>query len=124
MSRSADDGPPLPDATDPAASLVFEHPALGSGTLEGYLTGASVSLIFENETSAGRGPRLHRHPYDETFIILMGSARFILGDTTLVARAGQLLVAPAATPHKFETLSEYRAIHVHAGPRFITDWLE
>jgi mannose-6-phosphate isomerase-like protein (cupin superfamily) len=127
MSSSSDNEDRLEGgmANPPAStSLLVDHSALPDGTLEGFLTGASVSLIFDNESEGGRGPRLHRHPYDETFIVLAGSARFTLGATTVVAREGQLLVAPATVPHKFETITHYRAIHVHSSPRFITEWLE
>jgi hypothetical protein len=30
---------------------------------------ASISIILESTTKAGVGPRLHQHPYAETFII-------------------------------------------------------
>ena len=38
---------------------------LAGGTLVGEDHGASVSLILD-ESDPGGGPRLHRHPYDET----------------------------------------------------------
>lgn len=38
---------------------------LGNGNFTGADHGATVSLIFDN-SDAGDGPRLHRHPYDET----------------------------------------------------------
>jgi hypothetical protein len=37
---------------------------------------ASISIILESTTKAGVGPRLHQHPYAETFIIRRGSATF------------------------------------------------
>ena len=36
------------------------------GNIEGADYGASISLIFD-ESDPGQGPRLHRHPYDETW---------------------------------------------------------
>jgi mannose-6-phosphate isomerase-like protein (cupin superfamily) len=87
--------------------------------------GANVSIILESTTRAGVGPRLHQHPYAETFIIRRGSATFTIGSEELQAHAGQVLVVPALTPHKFKTLpGGYEAVHIHASPRFITDWLE
>ena len=87
--------------------------------------GANISLILESTTQAGVGPRLHQHPYAETFIIRRGSATFTIGSAEFVAHAGQVLVVPARTPHTFRTGPEgYQAVHIHASARFITEWLE
>ncbi|MGN7977928.1 cupin domain-containing protein [Microbacterium sp. 22195] len=93
--------------------------------LEGYLIGSPVSIIREYAAAAGSGPRLHRHPYAETFIIHQGSALFTVGEERLVAVGGQILVLPALVSHRFEVLDGgYEATHVHANERFITEWLE
>lgn len=91
-----------------------------------HLPGAAgVSLILESTTRSGQGPRLHRHPYAETFVIRRGSATFTLGGETVIGRAGQVLVAPAGVPHTFRTGPEgYEAVHIHASDAFGTEWLE
>jgi mannose-6-phosphate isomerase-like protein (cupin superfamily) len=87
--------------------------------------GANVSIIVESTTKAGVGPRLHQHPYAETFLIRRGSAIFTVGSEGVEGRAGQVLVVPARTPHKFRTgAGGYEAVHIHANPRFVTEWLE
>jgi mannose-6-phosphate isomerase-like protein (cupin superfamily) len=87
--------------------------------------GANVSLILESTSEAGVGPRLHLHPYAETFVIRRGSAMFTVGTEQVEGRPGQVLVVPARTPHKFVTGADgYEALHIHASPRFITEWLE
>jgi mannose-6-phosphate isomerase-like protein (cupin superfamily) len=87
--------------------------------------GAGVSLILESTTQEGVGPRLHKHPYAETFIIRRGSATFSVDAEEIIGRAGQILVVPADTPHKFRTgPGGYEAIHIHANPTFETVWLE
>jgi mannose-6-phosphate isomerase-like protein (cupin superfamily) len=87
--------------------------------------GANVSLIVESTTKAGIGPRLHQHPYAETFVIRRGSALFTIGSEQVDGHAGQVLVVPARTPHKFVTgEGGYEALHIHANERFITEWLE
>jgi mannose-6-phosphate isomerase-like protein (cupin superfamily) len=103
---------------------LIEQSELEHGNLEGYLFGSSVSVIFERATHEGIGPRLHRHPYDETFVVYSGAARFTVGGEVVEAHAGQILVAPALVPHTFVTLGEYSAHHIHASDRFITEWLE
>jgi quercetin dioxygenase-like cupin family protein len=86
---------------------------------------ANISLILESTTKAGVGPRLHQHPYAETFLIRRGSATFSIGSDLLVGHAGQILVVPANTPHKFSTgPNGYEGVHIHANPRFVTEWLE
>ncbi|ADB34687.1 Cupin 2 conserved barrel domain protein [Kribbella flavida DSM 17836] len=87
--------------------------------------GAGISIILESTTQEGVGPRLHKHPYAETFIIRRGSANFTVGTRRLIGRAGQILVVPADTPHKFSTApGGYEAVHIHENTTFETDWLE
>lgn len=87
--------------------------------------GASVSIILESTTQAGVGPRLHQHPYAETFLIRRGSATFTVGSERIEGHAGQILVVPAHTPHNFATGSNgYEAVHIHANSEFVTEWLE
>ena len=87
--------------------------------------GANVSLILESTTQEGVGPRLHKHPYAETFIIRRGTATFTVDTEEIVGKAGQILVVPADTPHKFRTgPGGYEAVHIHANPTFETIWLE
>lgn len=87
--------------------------------------GPGISLILESTTQEGHGPRLHLHHYAETFIIRRGSATFTIGSEDVVGRAGQILVVPAETPHKFRTgPGGYEAVHIHSNPTFETVWLE
>ncbi|SDT14608.1 Cupin domain-containing protein [Brevibacterium sandarakinum] len=79
------------------------------------------------ELCGGEGPRLHLHPYAETFIIRRGGATFSIGRplSEVHAHAGQVLVVEADTPHKFVTDEEgYEAVHIHSSPYFETTWLE
>jgi len=63
--------------------------------------------------------RLHKHPYEEIFIIQEGITTFTVGSVTLEARAGQIVIVPAEVPHKFMNLSD-----IHVSKQFITDWLK
>lgn len=93
---------------------------------EGREHGAGIAVILESTDVEGSGPRLHRHPYPETFIIRSGKALFTVGDEELVGRAGQILVVPANTPHKFRTLGpeRFESVNIHANEEFVTEWLE
>jgi mannose-6-phosphate isomerase-like protein (cupin superfamily) len=57
--------------------------------------------FFWLHTLPGRGPVLHLHPYKEIFVMQQGQATFTIGDETLEVHGGQIVVAPANTPHKF-----------------------
>lgn len=92
--------------------------------IEGRTIGSTVSLIFEDGAEVGSGPRLHQHPYPETFVVNAGRALFTIGDREIEGSAGQTLVAPANTPHKFVVLQKYSAVHIHEADSFATDWLE
>jgi len=86
---------------------------------------AGTSLIFVDLHGDGDGPALHKHPYSETFIILDGQADFTVADTELTGIAGQVLIVPGDTPHRFAKsgTGHLRMIDVHAGDHFITEWL-
>jgi quercetin dioxygenase-like cupin family protein len=81
------------------------------GRFEGRDHGSSVSF-FIGTFPAGTGPGLHRHPYDETFIVEAGSATFTIADETVVLAAGQIAVVPAGTPHKFVSGDGFRLISI------------
>jgi mannose-6-phosphate isomerase-like protein (cupin superfamily) len=87
--------------------------------------GARVSVIAV-DAAPGRGPSLHRHPYEEVFVVLEGEATFTLGEEQRVARAGEVVVAPAGVPHAFTNTGStpLRQVDVHVSPRFETEWLE
>jgi mannose-6-phosphate isomerase-like protein (cupin superfamily) len=98
----------------------------GSVEFQGYqYGGVGVSFIWV-DVEPGGGPRLHQHPYAETFIVLEGQATFTVGAATVQAGPGQVLVAAANTPHKFINSGSgpLRQIDIHASDRFITEWLE
>jgi quercetin dioxygenase-like cupin family protein len=93
------------------------------GRFEGREHGSSVSF-FIGTFPAGTGPGLHRHPYDETFIVEAGSATFTVGDETLELAAGQITVVPAGTPHKFVSGEGFRLISIAPSDRMIQEDLE
>ena len=85
-------------------------------------TNASFLII---EAPPGSGPALHSHPYEEIFIIQEGQATFTVGDATIEATGGQIIVAPAGVPHKFinSGTGTLRQIDIHPHGSFITTWL-
>ena len=109
-----------------AAYLVVERDQLPDSELQGYLFGgAHLCLIFV-DMEPGGGPRLHRHAYEEIFVVLEGQAKFTIGSDTVDAHAGQVLIVQAGVSHKFVNSGEgrLRQIDIHASDRFVTEWLE
>jgi quercetin dioxygenase-like cupin family protein len=81
--------------------------------------------FFLSHNRPGTGPRLHRHPYEEIFIVQEGDVLFTAGDRTIEATAGDIVVVPAGTPHKFVSRGDtHRQISIHPVPRMETEWLE
>ena len=104
---------------------VINASTLPTGNLKGADHGATVSLIL-NHSQPGEGPRLHSHPYDETWVVIDGDLSFEAGEERLAAGPGDIVIVPPHTPHKF-TNSGTRPAHlvcIHASPTFLTDWLE
>jgi mannose-6-phosphate isomerase-like protein (cupin superfamily) len=95
-----------------------------ASTFHGHAHGASVS-VFLSHNRPGTGPKLHRHPYDETFIVQDGDVLFTVGDSEIEAGAGDILVVPAGTPHKFLSRgATHRQVSIHPVARMETEWLE
>ena len=93
--------------------------------VQGHNHNAAVSIIVV-DAPPGSGPRLHRHPYEEVFVIQDGTASFTAGDETIEARGGQVVIVPGGVPHKFVNTGRgrLRQVDIHASDRFITEWLE
>lgn len=95
-----------------------------TGEFQGAEAGSGVSIIF-NSLRGGAGPRLHRHPYPETFLVRRGTVIFSDGVSEFEAREGQIVVVGAGVPHRFAAKSdEVEMVDIHASRRFVTEWLE
>jgi|SRR5689334_10144324 quercetin dioxygenase-like cupin family protein len=103
-----------------------DHPERWQGEVELGAHGGDLCIIFNLLDEPGGGPRLHRHPYTETFIIRRGTGRFTLGDQEIIATEGQILIAPANMPHKFTNVGPgpLETIDIHSSGKFRTEWLE
>jgi quercetin dioxygenase-like cupin family protein len=98
---------------------------LQNGSLKGIDHGATVSLIMDHSAPGG-GPRLHRHPYDETWVVVEGNLTFQSGDEVLQAGPGDIIIVPPDTPHKFtnDGPGTSNLVCIHANPTMVTEWLE
>jgi len=82
----------------------------------------SVILVH---SAPGAGPKLHRHPYAEVFIVESGEATFRIGDDTVVVDGWHVVVSPPGESHGFTNTGpgELRLTAIHGASRFDTEWL-
>lgn len=94
-------------------------------TIEGKEHGARVTVLLEHMPE-GSGPKLHCHPYGETWVVVEGRIGFSDGTVTREATNGDVVYVAPDEPHKFTVLSAGRIkmICIHQSPEFITHWLE
>lgn len=87
----------------------------GRFILEGYLHGLDHLTVVVGDSPPGSGIPLHRHDYEEVFIVHGGRGSYTVGDTTVEAGAGDIVVIPAGMPHRFVNNSQeplsHTAIH-------------
>lgn len=79
------------------------------GTVSILLSGGETGgqfAVWESVQKPGSEPPLHvHHTMDETFFVLEGHLRFMVGEQILEAPAGSVVFAPRGTPHTFRIKS-------------------
>jgi mannose-6-phosphate isomerase-like protein (cupin superfamily) len=92
--------------------------------LVGAEHGAGVCLLFV-DAQPGDGPSLHRHPYEEIFIIQEGTCTFHVDGEEFDAAAGDIVIAPAGAAHRFVATGDgpLKQIDIHVSASFSTEWL-
>lgn len=110
--------------------VVVGQGAFGAGISTRLFNGgehdlATISLML-SEIQPGNGPRLHRHDYEEVFVVHEGQGSFVIGETTVEAGAGDIVVVPAGLPHRFVSIGagSLRVTAVHATSKIAIEWLE
>ena len=103
---------PLDDLEHTAHAHEVEGADLGDGDVP-----FSVILVHGGP---GTGPRVHRHPYPEVFVVEAGEATFRLGDEDVVVGAGHVVVSPSGVPHGFRNTGtgDLRLTAIHGAGRF------
>ena len=92
---------------------------------EGEILGDIPVSFFWTDEPPGAGTGIHRHPYAEVFVVQEGTVTFTLGDETVEATAGHIVMAPASVPHRFVNVGTTNSQHLdlHPSARVITEWL-
>jgi mannose-6-phosphate isomerase-like protein (cupin superfamily) len=112
-------------------------PVLGRKTLENTYTyaGGTISILISGEDTngtfsmwegvqkPGSEPPLHVHyANDETFVVLEGKMRILVGDHTYDAGPGDVVFAPRGIPHAFEIMSEATRALTVCTPAGFEEW--
>ena len=105
---------------------IADLPGETSHQFEGYRYSDVHVSFFVSATPLGGGPKLHKHPYAEVFVVQAGNLTFIAGDETIEASSGQIIIVPAGVQHKFTNTGSVIAHHVdiHTSGKMETTWLE
>jgi len=113
----------MKDITD-AAVIPVEQLRDGNTFVGADHGGVPASFILDRSEPGG-GPALHRHTYDEVWIVEEGHATFTAGDRTLEAGPGTVVVVRAKTPHRFTNTgtTPMRMVCIHTSARMQTEWL-
>ncbi len=104
-------------------SRVIAKDELPYGTIahrfEGYRYGDVNVSFFLVDSPPGSGAGLHKHPYEEVFVVQEGNATFTVGDATIEVTGGQIVVVPAGVAHKFVNSGSgpLRQIDIHPNGR-------
>ena len=101
----------------------MKQPGAEAATFHGFEHEAKVSF-FIVQFSPGHGPKKHRHPYEETFILLDGEIEIIVNGNTQTIGAGKIAIVPAGTWHEFKNCSDrpLQMINIHPVEKMITEW--
>jgi len=92
-------------------------------TFQGIKHGVNVSFFLVH-FSPGKGPKKHRHPYEETFIILEGEVEAIVDGETQILSENKIVIIPAGTWHEFKNRTDRQVfmINLHPAPEMVTEW--
>ena len=74
-------------------------------------------LVGLNCFEPGQEQTVHAHPgADKFYFVISGKARFVVGNTTLEATSGDLILAPEGIPHGVERALERTIVLVGIAP--------
>jgi mannose-6-phosphate isomerase-like protein (cupin superfamily) len=115
---------PIRSKTEPVKVTASEWQNPGRalrGLLEGKDLRTNITLIRYVTDVIGEGPKLHVHPYDEIFTITKGRARITVGDETIDAEEGDIVLGPANIPHGYQNLGpgQLDSLDIHLSPEWI-----
>ena len=97
---------------------------VNTAKFEGFNYGANTSFFVVN-SAPGKGAQKHRHPYEETFVILDGDIEVIVDGEMKMITGGHIAIIPPNTWHEFKNRSDHNAtmVNIHPVSKMIQeDW--
>ena len=105
----ADDAGRVLTHVSPDTDDSLPHLGVVGDTYTILVSGAETAgryTLIDMHVPPGGGPPLHRHDYEETFVILDGHLDLTFRGTTQAAGAGTTVNVPANAPHQFHNSSD------------------
>ncbi|HEU5328436.1 MAG TPA: cupin domain-containing protein [Thermomicrobiales bacterium] len=98
----------------------------GRFLFEGSSFGLDHLTLVLGETAPGQGVALHRHTYEELFVVHGGRGTYTVGDATFEAGPGDVVLIPSSVPHRYVNNAQETLYHtaVHATGTFKEEVLE
>lgn len=89
------------------------------------LSGSDYGLttsVMRSQVPPGSGPRPHRHPHAEVFVVDDGHGRFDVDGVSVHAEAGDMIIVPTDAVHSFTNTgaSMLRLTAIHENARAVT----
>jgi quercetin dioxygenase-like cupin family protein len=112
----------------PHAELELIHgPVTAGGGELRQLTGEDYGLVTSVMTSRvppGSGPKRHRHPHAEIFVLHDGQGRYEVEGHPIEALAGDMVIIPPDAWHSFTNTgsSDLRVTAIHQNPRAASEF--
>jgi quercetin dioxygenase-like cupin family protein len=78
--------------------------------------------VMRSQVAPGSGPRPHRHPHAEVFVVDDGRGRFDVDGVRIDAEAGDMIIIPTDAVHAFTNTgtSMLRLTAIHENERAVT----
>lgn len=105
----------------------FKDQDRGNGyTFRGSEHGDVPVSVIVDRSRPGEGPALHRHPYDELWVVEQGEVTFTAGERSLPAGPGTVVVVPAGEFHGFKNTGSapVQMVCIHTRAQMETEWLQ
>ena len=83
----------------------------GRHLLEGREFGLSSLTLTLGESPPGQYTRLHHHDAEELIIVHAGRGTYTVGETTVEAGPGDVIVIPSGVPHRWVNSGEAPLVH-------------
>ncbi len=116
----------VPVADLPPLAPPGRGPLPGRHLLEGRAVGLAHLTLTLGASPPGQGTRLHRHDAEELIIVHAGRGTYTVGETTVEAGPGEVVIIPSGVPHRFVNHTQEPLVHtgVFASGSFALEVLE